>query len=93
MLKRRTALDKMTPSSLDRVGLAITACVHINFNSHAPQAVKTCLAGVAVIDEIVSCHAITGPIDFRLEVVAPSLEDYFVRCAGPVPAIRRGLGA
>ncbi|MDD5336274.1 MAG: Lrp/AsnC family transcriptional regulator [Rhodoferax sp.] len=59
-----------------KIGLAITAFVHINLNSHGPQAIKAFLAGVALIDEVVSCHGITGPIDFLLEVVAPSLEDY-----------------
>lgn len=59
-----------------KVGLAITAFVHINLDKHGPQATKEFLSSVAAIDEIVSCHVVTGPFDYLLEVVTPTLEDY-----------------
>lgn len=59
-----------------RIGLAITAFVHINLDQHGPLVTRAFLLGVEAIDEIVSCHVVTGPFDFLLEVVTPTLEDY-----------------
>lgn len=59
-----------------RVGLGITAFVHINLERHGPLVTKAFLVGTEAIDEIVSCHAVTGAFDFLLEVVTPTLEDY-----------------
>lgn len=60
----------------NRIGLGITAFVHVNLEYHGPQATKAFIAAVSGIDEIVSCHIVTGAFDFLLEVVTPSLEDY-----------------
>lgn len=59
-----------------RVGLGITAFVHINLERHGPLVTNAFLVAVEAIDEIVSCHAVTGTFDFLLEVVTPTLEDY-----------------
>lgn len=62
--------------SRTRVGLGVTAFVHINLERHGPLVTEAFLIGANAIEEIVSCHAVTGAFDFLLEVVTPTLEDY-----------------
>ena len=74
-----------------RVGLGITAFVHINLERHGPLVTKEFLVGVDAIDEIVSCHAVTGAFDYLLEVVTPTLEDYsnvMLERVGGLPGVK-----
>ena len=74
-----------------KIGLGVTAFVHINLDEHGPQATKAFLASVSAVGEIVSCHVVTGPFDFLLEVVTPTLEDYsnvMVERLGGLPGVK-----
>src|SRR5690606_38969234 len=62
--------------SRQRLGFGVTAFVHVNIERHTPKATKTFLDSVNQIDEVVSCHILTGSFDFLLEIVAESLEAY-----------------
>ena len=65
-------------AELDRkkVGLGVTAFVHINIDKHGPETTRKFLAAVEAIDEVVACHALTGRFDFLLEVVTGTMDEY-----------------
>ena len=65
-------------AELDRkkLGLGVTAFVCINIAEHGPKATELFLTSVDAIDEIVTCHVLSGQFDFLLEVVTPTLDDY-----------------
>ncbi|RZI63699.1 MAG: Lrp/AsnC family transcriptional regulator, partial [Variovorax sp.] len=65
-------------AELDRkqLGLGVTAFVCINIGDHGPKATELFLSSVDAIDEIVTCHVLSGQFDFLLEVVTPTLDHY-----------------
>jgi Lrp/AsnC family leucine-responsive transcriptional regulator len=65
-------------AELDRrkLGLGVTAFVCVNIAEHGPKATEHFLASVDAIDEIVTCHVLSGQFDFLLEVVTPTLDHY-----------------
>jgi Lrp/AsnC family transcriptional regulator, leucine-responsive regulatory protein len=65
-------------AELDRrkLGLGVTAFVCINIGDHGPKATELFLSSVNAIDEIVTCHVLSGQFDFLLEVVTPTLDLY-----------------
>ncbi|MES2533162.1 MAG: Lrp/AsnC family transcriptional regulator [Pseudomonadota bacterium] len=65
-------------AELDRrqLGLGVTAFVFINIAEHGPKATELFLTSVDAIDEIVTCHVLSGQFDFLLEVVTPTLDHY-----------------
>lgn len=65
-------------AELDRrqLGLGVTAFVCINIGDHGPKATELFLSAVEAIDEIVTCHVLSGQFDFLLEVVTPTLDLY-----------------
>lgn len=65
-------------AELDRraLGLGVTAFVYVNIDKHGPEATKAFLDAVLAIEQIISCHVLTGTFDFLLEVVTPTLDEY-----------------
>ena len=65
-------------AELDRrkLGLGVTAFVCVNIAEHGPKATAHFLASVDAINEIVTCHVLSGQFDFLLEVVTPTLDHY-----------------
>lgn len=65
-------------AELDRraLGLGITAFVRVNIDRHDADATKAFVDGALVIDQIISCHVLTGRFDFLLEVVTTTLDEY-----------------
>ncbi|MEO7057721.1 MAG: Lrp/AsnC family transcriptional regulator, partial [Caldimonas sp.] len=65
-------------AELDRgkVGLGVTAFVHVNLDKHGAETTRRFLAAVDAIDAVISCHALTGTFDFILEVVTGSMDEY-----------------
>jgi Lrp/AsnC family leucine-responsive transcriptional regulator len=66
----RAELDKK------QLGLGVTAFVFINISDHGPKATEAFLSNVELIDEIVTCHVLSGQFDFLLEVATETLEHY-----------------
>ena len=65
-------------AELDRkkLGLGVSAFVFINIADHGPKTTELFLSSVDAIDEIVTCHVLSGQFDFLLEVVTPTLDHY-----------------
>jgi Lrp/AsnC family leucine-responsive transcriptional regulator len=59
-----------------RVGLGLTVFVEIKVTEHSAERARELEAAVAQVDEIVSCHIVSGMADFLLEVVVPDFAAY-----------------
>lgn len=66
----RAELDRRT------LGLGVTAFVYVNIDKHSPEATQAFVDAVLAIEQIISCHVLTGRFDFQLEVVTPTLDEY-----------------
>jgi len=65
-------------AELDRrkIGLGVTAFVHVNVSEHTPAATEAFLTAAQSIEQIISCHVLAGTFDFLLEVVTSNLDEY-----------------
>ena len=59
-----------------KIGFGVTAFVHVNIDKHGQEATQAFLDAADAIEEIISCHILTGTFDFQLEVVAETLDAY-----------------
>ena len=60
----------------EQVGLGLTAFVRIRLNHHDAAAVADFARGVNAWDEVVACHALTGDMDYLLQVAVADLEHF-----------------
>ena len=59
-----------------RVGLGFTAFLGVKISGHANQEALAFQRDVIAMPEVVSCHLISGEVDYLLEVVVPDLDHY-----------------
>lgn len=59
-----------------RVGLGFTAFLGVKISGHANQNALAFQRDVIAMPEVVSCHLISGEVDYLLEVVVPDLDHY-----------------
>jgi Lrp/AsnC family leucine-responsive transcriptional regulator len=60
----------------DRIGLGLAAFVRIRLHHHDAGAVADFARGVNEWEEVVACHALTGDMDYLLQVVVADLEHF-----------------
>ena len=60
----------------ERLGLGLSAFVRVQLNHHDADSVAAFAAAVNDWDEVVSCHALTGDMDYLLQVVVRDLEHF-----------------
>lgn len=60
----------------DRLGLGLQAFVRVQLSRHDPESVAAFAAFVTGWDEVVTCHALTGDMDYLLQVVVRDLEHF-----------------
>jgi Lrp/AsnC family leucine-responsive transcriptional regulator len=60
----------------EKLGLPVTAFVHVIHKEHNQETSRAFLAAVAGLPEVLECHHIAGDEDFLLKVVAASPLDY-----------------
>lgn len=60
----------------ERLGLGLTAFVRIRLNHHDAAAVADFARGVNEWEEVVACHALTGDMDYLLQVAVGDLEHF-----------------
>jgi Lrp/AsnC family leucine-responsive transcriptional regulator len=58
------------------VGLGLQAFVRVQLGKHAPAEIETFVAAVNGWDEVVACHALTGDMDYLLQVMVQDLEHF-----------------
>ena len=59
-----------------RVGLGLQAFVRVQLEKHGQLGLEPFMAGVNSWDEVVACHALTGDMDYLLQVVVVDLEHF-----------------
>ena len=59
-----------------RVGLGLQAFVRVQLEKHGQQGLDRFIDGVNSWDEVVACHALTGDMDYLLQVVVQDLEHF-----------------
>lgn len=59
-----------------RVGLGLQAYVRVQLEKHGPSSVERFAENVQTWDEVVTCHALTGDMDYLLHVVVRDLEHF-----------------
>lgn len=60
----------------ERLGLGLTAFVRVQLKQHDAASVAAFAAAVDGWDEVVACHALTGDMDYLLQVVVRDLEHF-----------------
>ena len=60
----------------DRLGLGLTVFVELKVDVHSDATAKTISEALLAAPEVISGHIVSGPADFRLEVVVADLADY-----------------
>ena len=60
----------------ERVGLGLQAFVRVQLSRHDSDAIATFTACVNQWDEVVACHALTGDMDYLLQVAVRDLEHF-----------------
>lgn len=60
----------------DRIGLGLHAFVRVQLTRHDAEAVAAFAGFVNDWDEVVACHALTGDMDYLLQVVVRDLEHF-----------------
>ena len=65
-------------AALDRkaVGLGLTVFVGVKVERHHDEQARAFREAVTRLDEVVSCHLVSGEADFLLQVVVPDLAGY-----------------
>jgi Lrp/AsnC family leucine-responsive transcriptional regulator len=66
---------RLDPAAL---GLGLTAFVRVQLEKHGSASIDGFAVAVASWDEVVACHALTGDMDYLLQVVVRDL-DHFQR--------------
>ena len=59
-----------------KLGLQILAYVFVKLEGHSDELLEEFIARVKRIDEVVSCHAISGGGDYILKIVAADMDAY-----------------
>ena len=59
-----------------QLGLGLSAFVRVQLSSHDADAVQAFVDRVQAWDEVTACHALTGEMDYLLQVVVADLEHF-----------------
>ncbi|WP_325894732.1 Lrp/AsnC family transcriptional regulator [Grimontia sp. NTOU-MAR1] len=60
----------------DKVGIAMTMFVEVSLNNHQVTSVDDFEHAIGDMQEVVTCHVVSGAYDYLLEVVAKDLSGY-----------------
>ena len=74
-----------------KLGFGIESFLSVKVHTHDERGIQLFEAAVLSIDEIVSCHLISGTGDYLLRVVARDMDDYahfITRVAARLPGVR-----
>ncbi|SRR5258706_2402575 len=73
------------------LGFGIESFLTVSVHSHDERSIHLFEAAVAAIDDIVSCHLVSGTGDYLLRVVSKDMEsyaDFITRVAATLPGVR-----
>ena len=76
-----------------KLGLKLTAYIHISMDRHTPERFDNFAAEVADIPDVMECCLITGnEADFQLKVIVPDMEHYQELLLGKLTRIKGVTG-
>jgi len=78
------------------LGFGIESFLMVSVHTHDERNIQLFEAAVAAIDEVISCHMVSGGGDFLLHVVARDMDayaDFISRVAGTLPGVRETRSA
>ncbi|EJE4161950.1 Lrp/AsnC family transcriptional regulator [Vibrio parahaemolyticus] len=58
------------------VGIAMTVFVEVSLNNHQASSIDEFETAIVDLDEVISCHVVSGAYDYLLEVVSKDLPGY-----------------
>ncbi|HHY0480659.1 Lrp/AsnC family transcriptional regulator [Vibrio parahaemolyticus] len=58
------------------VGIAMTVFVEVSLNNHQASSINEFETAIVDMDEVISCHVVSGAYDYLLEVVSKDLPGY-----------------
>ncbi len=58
------------------VGIAMTVFVEVSLNNHQASSIDEFETAIVDMDEVISCHVVSGAYDYLLEVVSKDLSGY-----------------
>jgi DNA-binding Lrp family transcriptional regulator len=74
-----------------RLGFGIESFLSVSVHSHDERSIQLFEAAVMTIDEVVSCHLVSGTGDYLLRVVCKDMDSYaefITRVAATLPGVR-----
>lgn len=60
--------------SREQVGIAMSVFVEVSLNNHQEVSIDKFEGAVVEMEEVISCHVVSGAYDYLLEVVSPNLK-------------------
>ena len=62
--------------SREHVGIAMSVFVEVSLNNHQEVSIDKFEGAIVDMEEVISCHVVSGAYDYLLEVVSPNLMAY-----------------
>ncbi|CAE6920344.1 helix_turn_helix ASNC type [Vibrio sp. B1REV9] len=62
--------------SRGKIGISMTVFVEVSLNNHQASSIDDFESEITQIEEIISCHVVSGAYDYLLEVVTNDLQGY-----------------
>ncbi|UPR58425.1 Lrp/AsnC family transcriptional regulator [Vibrio sp. ED004] len=62
--------------SREKVGVAMSVFVEVSLNNHQEVSIDKFEGAIVEMEEVISCHVVSGAYDYLLEVVSPNLMAY-----------------
>ncbi|MCC4820760.1 Lrp/AsnC family transcriptional regulator, partial [Vibrio lentus] len=62
--------------SREQVGIAMSVFVEVSLNNHQEVSIDKFESAIVEMEEVISCHVVSGAYDYLLEVVSPNLMAY-----------------
>jgi DNA-binding Lrp family transcriptional regulator len=62
----------------EKVGIAMTVFVEVSLNNHQAHSIDEFEVAILSMQEVISCHVVSGAYDYLLEVVSQDLKNYEV---------------
>lgn len=78
------------------LGFGIESFLAVSVHSHDERSIQQFEAAITVIDEIVSCHMVSGSGDYLLRVVSRDMDsyaDFITKVASTLPGVRETRSA
>lgn len=74
--KNKIILKQVVLVDPKQVGKKLTCFIHIKVKDHSLVMIKEFTRKVAILDEVMECHSISGDADYMLKVVVSDMDEF-----------------